>query len=121
MGKTMATVDITCDDGYKKVGTSATCSPNDSGRAAWTNVPTCEALSCPLTKIPNSNKEDGITGKVGDAVYVKCNGQDPSFVTCTGVGSETAAWTGFSPCFGQGGGTQNFFVRKEFANDAVVA
>ena len=58
------------------------------------------ALSCPLKKIPNSNKEDGITGKVGDAVYVKCNGQDPSFVTCTGVGPETAAWTGFSACFG---------------------
>ena len=37
-------VDITCDDGYSKVGTNATCSPDGPGKAAWTNPPFCEGL-----------------------------------------------------------------------------
>ena len=37
-------VDITCDDGYSKVGVNATCSPDGPGKAAWTNVPSCEGL-----------------------------------------------------------------------------
>ena len=40
-GDLTATVDITCEDGYKKVGTIAVCSPDGPGKAAWTNVPTC--------------------------------------------------------------------------------
>ena len=40
--KVTETVDIACDDGYKKVGTSATCSPAGLGKAAWTNIPKCE-------------------------------------------------------------------------------
>ena len=43
--KAMETVDITCDDGYEKVGTSATCSPNDSGKLEWKDIPTCEGRS----------------------------------------------------------------------------
>ena len=43
--KETETVDITCDDGYEKVGTSATCSPNDSGKLEWKDIPTCEGRS----------------------------------------------------------------------------
>ena len=31
-------------------------------------------MSCPDKKIPNSDKEDGITGKVNEKVVVKCRG-----------------------------------------------
>ena len=46
--KTNDVVEITCDDGYKKVGTAATtCSPDGPGKSAWTNVPTCAGgLEC---------------------------------------------------------------------------
>ena len=37
-------MDITCDDGYSKVGTSATCSPAGPGKATWTDIPFCEGL-----------------------------------------------------------------------------
>ena len=38
--KTTETVEVTCDDGYNKVGTgSTTCSPDGPGKSAWTNVP----------------------------------------------------------------------------------
>ena len=40
--KTNETVNITCDAGYTQVGTGATCSPAGPGKAAWTNIPTCE-------------------------------------------------------------------------------
>ena len=40
--KVTETVEITCDDGYNKTGTSAVCSSAGSGRVAWTNIPTCE-------------------------------------------------------------------------------
>ena len=43
--KTMETVNITCEDGYKKVGTIATCSPSGPGKAAWTNIPICTGRS----------------------------------------------------------------------------
>ena len=44
--KLMETVDITCDDGYKKVGTNATtCSPSGPGNVVWKNIPTCEGRS----------------------------------------------------------------------------
>ena len=59
------------------------------------------ALSCPLKKIPNSDKADGITGKVDEKVSVKCNGATESFaVVCTAIGPETVSWTGFAPCPG---------------------
>jgi len=97
--KVTETMEITCDDGYKKIGTSATCSPDGPNKAAWKNVPKCEAVSCPAKKIPNSDKEDVITGKVGEAVLVKCNGASDSFaITCTAVGPETAFWSGFVSC-----------------------
>ena len=40
----MEVMDITCDAGYMKDGTSATCSPAGAGKAAWTNIPSCEGL-----------------------------------------------------------------------------
>ena len=62
-------------------------------------VPT--AVSCPPTKIPNSDKKDGITGKVDDAVSVKCNGATKPFaVVCIGIAPGRAIWTGFAPCPG---------------------
>ena len=39
--KTMETVDIICDDGYKKFGTDAICSPTGPGKAAWKSIPIC--------------------------------------------------------------------------------
>ena len=43
-GNVAEVVDITCDDGYSKVGTNATCVPDGPGKAAWSNVPSCEGL-----------------------------------------------------------------------------
>jgi len=97
--KTMETVDITCNYGYKKFGTRAICSPDGPGKAAWKNIPICAAVLCPLKKIPNSDKADGITGKFGDVVAVKCNGATHAFaVTCTTIAKETAVWSGFVSC-----------------------
>ena len=39
--KTMETVDITCDDGHRKFGTSATCTPTGPRQVAWKNIPIC--------------------------------------------------------------------------------
>ena len=45
------------------------------------------ATSCPITKIPKSDKEDGITGKVGETASVKYNSvAEPFAVTFLGVG-----------------------------------
>ena len=44
--KVTETVDIVCDDGYEKIGSSAVCSSAGSGQVAWTNIPTCEGLKC---------------------------------------------------------------------------
>ena len=40
--KTMETVDITCDHGYKNSGKIPICTGDGPGKAAWTNIPTCE-------------------------------------------------------------------------------
>ena len=63
-------------------------------------VPT--AVSCPPTKIPNSDREDEFTGKANEKFSVTCTGDlEPSFaVTCIGIGPGKAMWTGLSPCFG---------------------
>ena len=58
------------------------------------------AVSCPPKKVPNSDKEDGIFGKVGDSVSVTCNGRASFAVRCLGVGPGEAIWTGFEPCPG---------------------
>merc|ERR1712048_993704 len=97
--KEMETVDIVCDDGYEKIGSKAVCSSAGSGQVAWTNIPTCEAVSCPKKEIPNSNQKNGITGKVNEKVVVTCDGAtDPFAVLCIGIAPGQAIWTGFVPC-----------------------
>merc|ERR1712224_1028912 len=99
--KILETVDVTCDNGYERVGDkSALCIPEHPNKAAWKNIPKCEGVPCPPKKIPYSNRPDGITGKVGEAVFVKCNdvSRDPFFVECAVTGLEKPAWTGFTPC-----------------------
>jgi len=97
--KVTEATEIICDHGYKKVGTRAVCSSAGSGKVAWTNIPTCAAVSCIEKKIPNSDKADGITGKVNQKVMVTCNGaSEPFAVLCIGIGPEKAIWTGVAPC-----------------------
>ena len=62
-------------------------------------VPT--AVSCPPTKIPNSDKADELTGKANEKFSVTCNGATKPFaVLCIGIAPGRAIWTGFAPCPG---------------------
>ena len=59
------------------------------------------AATCPITKIPNSDKANGITGKLNDVVAVKCTGATNAFaVTCIAISQETAFWNGLVSCPG---------------------
>ena len=41
--KILETVDVTCDNGYERVGDkSALCIPEHPNKAAWKNIPKCE-------------------------------------------------------------------------------
>ena len=60
-------------------------------------IPT--AAECELTKVPNSDKEEGITGKVNDKVEVKCNGDtEAAVVLCNPAGPAKATWSRIQKC-----------------------
>lgn len=59
-------------------------------------------IRCPYKTIPNSDKDkDGVSGKVGDAVAVTCDGAKHSFaLVCYAVGKHKAAWASHESCPG---------------------
>ena len=63
-------------------------------------MPTRAALSCPLIKIPNSDREDGITGKLHGFIDVTCNGETEwRFVPCV-IYNAKAVWVNVPTCEG---------------------
>ena len=100
--KTIEVVEVTCDDGYKKVGTGATtCSPDGPGKAKWTNVPSCEGRRCAKKGYPNSDREEGVTAEVGTTLEVKCHDSRETFlINCKASGPGMANWTGAVTCPG---------------------
>ena len=54
-----------------------------------------------MVKIPKSDQEDGVEGKVGDSFEVKCvHASNPFNLDCVADGPGKARWADYQPCPG---------------------
>jgi hypothetical protein len=92
---------ITCADGYSSSDGpdfSATCSPDSPGVSTWTDVLTCEVVSCPPLTVENSDTTNH-EGMTHDTHTVSCWDGYPSAngitfsSTCTGTAPGVSAWS----------------------------
>jgi Notch-like protein len=99
----------TCASGYAANGAASfvsTCDPTAKCAREWSNVQTCDAITCSMLEVGNSDTESGVQKQTSESHTVTCNdgycssvNQESSFdLTCAGVEAGSVDWTGKETC-----------------------